>query len=617
MDLLRPVKYFILCFTAFACCTQVFAQRGTNPLLGMVGRPCGEYFDGYEAICDSLFSGDSLARVELVRLFVQAAEADPTGEWELARRRIAGHVRFFESRQGGYEPTVDYSAQRFAEDLLAIARTAEQKGFKTLYLHTLFNAAAVYRIFAYDYEHAFACYLEAVDEAVNLSWNEFPWKFYLYLEIGDFYFSFREYADAAYYYRKIADDPEAAPSNNYLYSALNGLGLCYRHAGKFEKSDSCFRRILDLAAPNKTDRYVWEGIAGGNIGRNHLLCGNDRQALAWMEPALKKMKRPNDDPYATGLAADIADIYLERGDLEKGKKYLGTALYYHNRSRLPEKSSRLLGVETRYFTLLGDRKQAAACLEAAFRAKEQEQEAFSGLVLRRVEQRLRAADRKIHEQQLNTEMMRSRAYRQTTVLISGTLALILALLVLVLIYYRRTHRAYRELVRRSQKWAGIAVECPCKEDTCTAKAGHAETVAEEANEADNACGASIPEAGSGKTVPHAFDRVVMQAIEQAVIDGKMYKQPDLTLDMLSAATGYNRYYLSGALNRCTGINFSTYVNEQRIKEAVRLMSDPANANLTVDAIAFDAGFNDRKNFYRVFKKVTGLSPTQFRRNGSA
>lgn len=44
------------------------------------------------------------------------------------------------------------------------------------------------------------------------------------------------------------------------------------------------------------------------------------------------------------------------------------------------------------------------------------------------------------------------------------------------------------------------------------------------------------------------------------------------------------------------------------------MSDPDNAEFTVDAVAFDAGFNDRKNFYKVFKLVTGLSPTKFRRN---
>ncbi|MDL2305945.1 helix-turn-helix domain-containing protein, partial [Bacteroides sp. OttesenSCG-928-D19] len=69
-----------------------------------------------------------------------------------------------------------------------------------------------------------------------------------------------------------------------------------------------------------------------------------------------------------------------------------------------------------------------------------------------------------------------------------------------------------------------------------------------------------------------------------------------------------------ALNRCTGKNINTYINEYRIKEAIRIMSDPGYRTLTLDAIADEAGFNDRQNFHRVFKKKTGLSPGVFRKN---
>lgn len=615
--MLRPLKIGVICVMAIACCFPVFSLRAGNPLLEMIGKnPCGIYFETYESLCDSLFSGDSLARVELVRLFAQAASADPTGQWEIDRRRIEGHVRFYESRRGGFTPSADYTAERFTDDLLEIARTAGTKGFSTLRLRSLYDAASVCRIFANEYEQAFSLYLEASSEAEKMPLKDFPWKFYLYQEIGDFYYSFREYTDAGHFYRLITDDPEAALKNNLrLYSALNGLGLCYRSDKEYEKSDSCFRRILDLAASSDADRYIWEGIAEGNIGRNHLLRGDYTRALAWMKPALKKIRRPNDDPYVSGLAADIADIYLERGDLENGKKYLDIALDYHTRSRLPAMNSRLLAVTAHYHALKGNRRQAAAGLDSALRAKEREQETFGGLVLRRVEQQLRNADRKVHEQQLGAEVMRSRMYRQSAILISCALALILSLLILVSVYYRRTHLAYRQLVRKSQQWAGVA-ESPLAEEPTDATGETAE-IAEEASTAETSPESTLmQEAAPSKaqSAPEDFDRTVMQSIEQAVIDGKMFKQADLTLDMLSAATGYSRYYLSTALNRCTGVNFNTYINEQRVKEAVRVMSDPANADLTVDAIAYDAGFNDRKNFYRVFKKVTGLSPTQFRRN---
>jgi YesN/AraC family two-component response regulator len=51
-----------------------------------------------------------------------------------------------------------------------------------------------------------------------------------------------------------------------------------------------------------------------------------------------------------------------------------------------------------------------------------------------------------------------------------------------------------------------------------------------------------------------------------------------------------------------------------VKEAIHLLSQQASTSKSVDEIADTAGFNDRKSFYRVFKKTTGLSPTDFRKN---
>lgn len=582
----------------------------------MIGKGCGDYFNEYQALCDSLFSGDSIARAELVRLFAEAALVDSTGEWELDGRRLAGHVRFYESRGGGFRASADYTAERFAEELLGIAHEASMKGFETLRLRAMFDAAAVYRIFGHNYEQAFKYYLQVATGLEKVSQREFPWKLLMYREIADFYFSFREYKDATVFYRKIAEDPDATYKNNHrLYPALNGLGLCYRYAEEYEKSDSCFQRILDLSTPIEEDRYVWEGIAGGNIGVNHSLRGDMDKALAWMEPALAKMKRPNDDPYASDLAANIADVYLKRNDLRNGKKYLETARAYHRRSRLPERNSRLLEVETRYHTLSGDRSEATACLDSTIRAKEREHEAYSGLVLRRVEQQLRAADQRVHEQELYTEKLRSTFYRQTALWVSCTLIVILILLVLLGVYYRRTRQAYHELVLRSQQWAKVGVaeerthEVKTEADDGT-RAGDA-TADDDATAGDNYTADDDP-AVDGDTLPDSTDRTIMEKIEQLMNKKKLYTNAELSLDMLATELGMRRRYVSGAINVCTSKNFFTYVNEYRVKEAIRLMSDAGNEDRTIDAIGFDSGFNDRKTFHRIFKQFTGLTPGAFR-----
>lgn len=74
-------------------------------------------------------------------------------------------------------------------------------------------------------------------------------------------------------------------------------------------------------------------------------------------------------------------------------------------------------------------------------------------------------------------------------------------------------------------------------------------------------------------------------------------------------------YNDEAVSRCTGKTFKTWLNEYRIKEAIRLLSDKNNSTISIDALTFESGFSDRTTFYRVFKKMTGISPTDFKKNG--
>lgn len=605
MNLISQIKTALLALVAVACFGSALAQQNRNPFLDMIGKEYSDYFDCYQAFCDSLFSGDSLSRAELIRCYAEAADADPTGEWELDGQRMQKHIRFYDSRKGGFIPSADYTSEDFTNDLLDIAGRAKEKGFYNTWLVALFNAGDACRIFSNDYERAFKYYLEVASQLENISQRKFPWKLYMYSEIADFYSSFREYKDAAIFFKKIVEDPDAVYKNNHsIYPALNGLGACYRYEKKYEQSDSCYLRILQLAEPYEEDRYVWDGIAGGNIGFNYYLRGDTDKALEWMLPALKKMKRPEDDAFTSRLAADIASIYLQRNELHRGKQYLDTALYYHDRSRLPQKSSHLLVVMARYYAVAAGQSAASAYLDSALLAKNREDEAFSGLVLRRVEQRLRAVDQEVYEQELYMEKLQSRWYKGVTFFVTGTLFVILLLLFFISFYYRRTRKAYRELVRKSQEWAGVEMS---ESESTEVETG--DTGIEEMFSADEEI-----TGGKQESIPEESDWVIMDSIKQIVVVEGLYKEPDMSLEMLVNRTGLNRVYLSGALNRCTGKNFNTYINEFRVKEAIRLMSESSNENITIEAIGYESGFNGRSTFYRIFKKITGLSPTAFRKN---
>lgn len=89
---------------------------------------------------------------------------------------------------------------------------------------------------------------------------------------------------------------------------------------------------------------------------------------------------------------------------------------------------------------------------------------------------------------------------------------------------------------------------------------------------------------------------------------------DFSIDTLASLTSSTRQNVSLALNRVLEKTFPQILGETRIKEACRRISDHENyGNLTLEGLASSCGFKSRTNFISVFKKITGLTPSQYRK----
>ena len=82
-----------------------------------------------------------------------------------------------------------------------------------------------------------------------------------------------------------------------------------------------------------------------------------------------------------------------------------------------------------------------------------------------------------------------------------------------------------------------------------------------------------------------------------------------TLEALAAHTSYHYVYLSRYFKGRVGLSFTEYVNRYRINEAGYLLK---NSKETVMAIALDCGFDSLRSFNRNFKRVTGMTPVEYR-----
>lgn len=115
-----------------------------------------------------------------------------------------------------------------------------------------------------------------------------------------------------------------------------------------------------------------------------------------------------------------------------------------------------------------------------------------------------------------------------------------------------------------------------------------------------------------ETLTEEINSLLMEKIDALMKDRELYKNSNISVDKIASILGEKNRNVSAAINCYRKKNFKTYINEYRVAEAVRLLSEDKKNRLTVDAIAFERGFTDRSNFYRVFKKHKGTSPTDFR-----
>ena len=83
----------------------------------------------------------------------------------------------------------------------------------------------------------------------------------------------------------------------------------------------------------------------------------------------------------------------------------------------------------------------------------------------------------------------------------------------------------------------------------------------------------------------------------------------ITLDHVAEKVFLNPVYLSYLFKKVTGVKFSDYLNELRVKKATELLE---NSTLRIGEISTKVGYKDSRYFSEVFKKRMGLTPNEYR-----
>lgn len=106
------------------------------------------------------------------------------------------------------------------------------------------------------------------------------------------------------------------------------------------------------------------------------------------------------------------------------------------------------------------------------------------------------------------------------------------------------------------------------------------------------------------------DAQLMQRIREMMETEQPYLNANLKLADLSLMLAVNKNYVSACINSQCGCSFSHFVNSYRVEHAKTLLQN--NPGIRMNILADKSGFSNESSFFRAFKAVTGMTPTEWK-----
>ncbi|MDP2302563.1 MAG: helix-turn-helix domain-containing protein [Ignavibacteria bacterium] len=110
-------------------------------------------------------------------------------------------------------------------------------------------------------------------------------------------------------------------------------------------------------------------------------------------------------------------------------------------------------------------------------------------------------------------------------------------------------------------------------------------------------------------------KVIIVNLKNLMETEKPYRNPDLNLNQLAIKLNVSLHNLSQVLNQYLNQNFYDFINSYRAEEFIRLMETDKEKRYSILALSYDAGFNSKTAFYKIFKKIYNQTPSEYRDKG--
>ena len=444
-----------------------------------------------------------------------------------------------------------------------------------------------------------------------------------------------DYYRSLNYYREGCDIAERC-GHRLLYCLLVAniaevLTLRNEEAG-LEYAEKCY-----LLGRQNNDPYL---IYCGAISMARNLCLNRKMEEAWRYTReADRLSKRYDFKNRSDIYNTYGEIALEAGDYMKAGLYYEQAIREHGFSQAAYVVSTYVG----YGRALIAQKKYKSALEKLQIGKEISEKNITSLFRREVYLLLSACYDRLGEpkealeyykkytaesfrlynedkERTEKELMvryetekRNKELAQKNMLLQkeqnrvmalvGITFVVLIVVLLFYINYRRKNRLYKQIVRESVDWLA-------KERQFSKRIAEQE---KQLQELIGKAGAVDGGRYSGSSLNKDSQQELFGRLERLMQNDQVYKNSLFTWEKMAELLGTNRTYLSQTINEQTGLTFTHYMNKYRIEEARRILADPQD-DTPIKAIAADLGFSSVTTFYTLFKAAVQMSPDQYRKH---
>lgn len=462
------------------------------------------------------------------------------------------------------------------------------------------TSAQIYFYFC-NYDKALELFLKALSiaEKSNYSQSLTP----IYNGIGNVHSAFKDYEVSKKYYLKAY---EYARDKHTLSATYNNVGTVYICLEEYDSAVGFLEKAYLLMKEQNSVYYKPLSNLGLAYHRRYLF----KEALVYYKKALHAAIENNAYEGQASVISNIGQLYYDMGNYDTAHLYLSRS------NGIAHKNGHLLSVidNYKYLSFIEERrKNYQKSLEydrcyVRLNDSIYHISVYSGINQKQFMFDMSKIDNQMKVLSAEYALKENKILMQRRIQVVMILIIISVVVFLVILFKKNhtLHKAYAKLVEKNMEMVKIEESYRWLKKKYEGLQSTAKTFLFQNTEHE------VEESKSfKKNHPLSSESRIrlLDAIEKFMEHSEIFCDSDFSLELLAEKVHSNSNYVSHVINECYGKNFRTFINEYRIKEAVRMLSLPEYAKYSLETISEMVGFKSKTTFYKLFLKIVGVTPS--------